>query len=698
MEGGEVKIEKLEIANFRGIKYVRMEDLKSTVVIAGANGSGKSCIFDAIRLLKSAYGGYQQNEWHHWMSEFQVNFTANPSAFLAFFQDKQKPMHIAATFRLHPNERAYLQAHGKELVRQSVWKIIAPELHGWSSYNAAPMAAQYRDREPEVERQTDVQWSAMLTELSQDTIEGRLFAQPNGDLQFSNSKALEILFSTFLPEKLGLLDYHGAQRNYSREQVSGVNLDLTAQNETRKQTALYNYNAKYSNVKGEMAGAYIKELLSEKAGADMSSRAPLDATLAELFSTFFPDKKFLGPQATASGALTFPVTTASGAKHDLDELSSGEKEILYGYLRIRNSAPRYSLILLDEPELHLNPRLIQSLPRFYHYHLGVNLDNQIWLVTHSDALLREVIGQPEYSVFHMSAANEGVGSQTQVLNVREDAESAVISLVGDIAAYRPGKKILIFEGGGDSEFDEYFTGQLFPELLDVVNIISSGNKLRVRELHEVLDRAASKGVLPFTVYSITDKDSESEISLSSGSRYTWDVYHIENYLLEPRFILQVLRDLNIKTFTDEAQVYDELRKSAKSNVLQLVRHALSKTANDKLVRSINTAIEPKSRDLPKSLRGAIERSTARIHDAESGDLSLQSITTMATELTTQLEQDLGTDAWRSSFMGREILKDFFGRHTQVGYSNIRHLIIARMRDAGFVPAGMATVIERIIKA
>lgn len=691
-----MKIENLEIVNFRGIKYVRMEDLKSTIVIAGANGSGKSCIFDAIRLLKSAYGGYQQNEWHHWMSEFHVNFTANPSAFLSFFQDKQKEMSIAATFRLHPNERAYLQEHGRELVRQSIWKIIAPELSGWSSYNAAPMAAQYRDREPDVERLTDLQWSEMLSELAQDTVEGRLFAQPSGELQFSNSKALEIIFSTFLPEKLGLLDYHGAQRNYSREQVSGVNLDLTAQAETRKQTALYNYNSKYSNVKGEMAGAYIKELLSEKAGADISSRAPLDATLTELFATFFPDKRFLGPKATASGALTFPVTTASGAQHDLDELSSGEKEILYGYLRIRNSAPRYSLILLDEPELHLNPRLIQNLPRFYHTHLGINLDNQIWLVTHSDALLREVIGQPEYSVFHMSAATEGAGSQTQVLNAREDAESAVLSLVGDIAAYRPGKKILIFEGGGDSEFDEYFAGQIFPELLAAVNIISSGNKLRVRELHELLDSAASKGLLPFKAYSITDKDSDVMISSSSGSRYTWDVYHIENYLLEPKFILQVIRDLNIKTFTDEAEVYDDLRKSAKNNVRQLVRHALSKAANDKLVRSINTAIEPKSHDLPKSLRVAIERSTKRINDADSGDLSLEAISLMAKELTTQLEQDLGTDAWRSSFMGREILKDFFGRHTQIGYNNIRHLLIARMRDAGFRPTGMATIIQRII--
>ena len=88
--------------------------------------------------------------------------------------------------------------------------------------------------------------------------------------------------------------------------------------------------------------------------------------------------------------------TNSGAIHDLDELSSGEKEVLYGYLRIRNSAPRYSIILIDEPELHLNPRLIRGLPSFYHRNLGQALDNQIWLITHSDALLREVVGRTEF--------------------------------------------------------------------------------------------------------------------------------------------------------------------------------------------------------------------------------------------------------------------------------------------------------------
>jgi AAA15 family ATPase/GTPase len=60
-----VKITSLSIKNFRGISQLETGTLGDTIIVAGQNGSGKSCIFDAIRLLKSVYGGYQQNEWQH---------------------------------------------------------------------------------------------------------------------------------------------------------------------------------------------------------------------------------------------------------------------------------------------------------------------------------------------------------------------------------------------------------------------------------------------------------------------------------------------------------------------------------------------------------------------------------------------------------------------------------------------------------
>lgn len=66
-----------------------------------------------------------------------------------------------------------------------------------------------------------------------------------------------------------------------------------------------------------------------------------------------------------------------GGNHDIDDLSAGEKEVLFAHLRLRISAPRRSILLFDEPELHLNPRLVRGLADFYRRHLGENLENQI---------------------------------------------------------------------------------------------------------------------------------------------------------------------------------------------------------------------------------------------------------------------------------------------------------------------------------
>jgi predicted ATPase len=394
-----MKIDSLTIKNFRGISDVALKDLGTMVVIAGQNGSGKSCLFDAIRLLKSIYGGYQANEWQQWMGEFQISLTNRSSDFISMFNDSRHELRITCDFRLSESERRYIKDHADELIREKIWRTFYPEAYNWGGLKMAMFTAQYRDREPEVAARAKLEYEPLMQELAAQTVRGEFFILPGDTPRIHTSIALSVIFSTFRPTDIGVIDYHGAQRHYGRENVQGINLNLEANEQQRSQTALYNYASKYTNVKGEMAASYVKEILAEQAGVPRAEQASLTNTLKELFANFFPDKEFLGPKPTLSGGLSFPVQTKTGNKHDLDELSAGEKEILYGYLRIRNSAPQHSIILLDEPELHLNPRLIRGLPQFYKKNLGEALSNQIWLVTHSDALLREVVGRVSYNVF-----------------------------------------------------------------------------------------------------------------------------------------------------------------------------------------------------------------------------------------------------------------------------------------------------------
>ena len=77
-----------------------------------------------------------------------------------------------------------------------------------------------------------------------------------------------------------------------------------------------------------MAANYIRELIAEKAGTPAAQRASLIDSLKELFHLFFPGKEFLGPRPTKDGKLSFNVKTLSGQEHDINELSSGEREVL----------------------------------------------------------------------------------------------------------------------------------------------------------------------------------------------------------------------------------------------------------------------------------------------------------------------------------------------------------------------------------
>ena len=159
---------------------------------------------------------------------------------------------------------------------------------------------------------------------------------------------------------------------------------------------------------------------STAAGVTLADQSTISNTLKELFASFFPSKTFLGARPNSHGNVYFPVQIGANSTHDLDDLSSGEKEIVYGYLRMRNSSPKYSVVLIDEPELHLNPRLIGGLPDFYHKHLGQGLKNQLWLVTHSDTLLRQALGRKDFSVYHMQPATSPDAASGQAIPLRID--------------------------------------------------------------------------------------------------------------------------------------------------------------------------------------------------------------------------------------------------------------------------------------
>ena len=692
-----MKIKAIEIKNFRAIDRLKVTGVSDIVIIAGPNGSGKSCILDAIRLAKSTYGGYQTNEWDLWIKEFQINAKREPWEMKKLLRNPSHGAGIKLGVEVSQRESEYLIERQEELMQEAAFERLFPgrQAEEWRRL-------KQEGRIDTIQRSTLGALQELTRRLKQKlneeldllTQEAAISISPNGEISKGENVTLETIWRLYEPERLGIIDYHGSYRNYARENVAGINLSLKSHDEQQKQHTLYNYANKYTNIKTEMATEFVQDILRREGGeADERKRKSLEETLKELFRIFFPGKEFFGAQADIHGNIRFPVKIGE-AEHDVNELSSGEKEILYGYLRIRRSARRDSIILLDEPELHLNPKLIQGLPQFYERFLVTALDNQMWLVTHSDALLREALVTPRATVLHMQEAKGTNATTNQLKRVEEnqDEDHAILELVGDIAGYRPEGKVVIFEGR-NAGFDVRMTSRLFPEFEKKMNFIAGGNRAGVERLHKCLEEGRSSGI---QIYSIVDLDNREVLS-AGERRFSWDVYHIENFLLEPTYILDVIQDSTLQEvkFSDAGSVEEELRRIATGQVDRLVKEYLLEKVNRVLVSKIDLKISDESNS-DEALLAQSEKFAERVAEAVRNELVGGKIEQMRKERKMELLDALDTDTWKMTFRGRDILKEFSGLYCNgLPYERFRDMIVNRMQQHGHRPSGMRTVLRKI---
>lgn len=319
----------------------------------------------------------------------------------------------------------------------------------------------------------------------------------------------------------------------------------------------------------------------------------------------------------------------------------------------------------------------------------------MWLVTHSDALLREALTTPRATVLHMQEAARHEFGKNQLKRVEEnrDEEHAVMEMVGDIAAYRPQAKMVIFEGK-NSGFDIKMTSRLFPEYEKKMNFIAGGNKAGVERLHKWLEGDARQGV--GRIYSIVDGDSDGATRIGRR-RFSWDVYHIENYLLESTYIAEVIKDLSLEDGGTRrpGAIEEELREVARGHVSKLVKEHVTQYVN----RALVTKIEVEAREVEnmgKDLWSQAQDSLSRIKLALEEELTEETIEEQRSVRVRELVESLGTDEWKKVFRGRDILKGFtvqgaFG----LPYERLRDMIVNRMQQREYQPPGMLSLLRRI---
>ncbi len=687
-----MKISSLTVKNFKAIEYLHLGDLGDMVVIAGPNGCGKSTVFEAIKLLKSTYGHYtSNNELQQFFGEYQIQLKRNPR-FELLLRDRTQPMELEWVLILNDEEKSYLSANARAWVRRLLIRdevsadgtaVLPPQM------SLAEQERLERKNSPEIDSLTE----ELKSLLKEPSLVGGVFVTSDQQVKFLQNLAIQMICSTYDPPSLGVFDFHGPQRTYSRENLDS--LRLSSSTHELSSSALYNTSAKYQNIKMQLANSYLVELIGEKAGTGGSLGLPdLTKTIQSLFKQFFPSKEFVGVVPTPEGKLEFPVRMSDGSCHDINELSSGEKEIVFGYVRLRNSEIQNSVLMFDEPELHLNPKLIEGLPEFYAENFGRAFGNQIWMVTHSDALIRGSLRQPSFSVFHLMEASvgEGVNQAHRVLAEEDSVDILMMELIGDAAVYRPRNPVVLIEGK-ESGSDVQLIGDLFPEYLAKANFVAAGDKQSVRRIHQALLKV--EDLVRVKVFSVVDLDTEPYED-DSVSQLSWDVYHIENYLLDNEIIYEVLRSLNVKHELSLSDMDSYLKNCASKTQHNLVRHRIWKHL-DSFLKPLNVKNpDLNDSDFAEKMHQRLASDLNQLRAKLDDDLSIESIANTRSRVESEVLKELDSGKWRQSFKGRDILK-LVAKDIQIQYPHLRSLIISRMRERDFKPIGMKRILDACLE-
>ena len=220
-----MKISQLTVENIRGINLAVLDNLGDVVAIAGANGCGKSCLLDCVRLFKSQYGSYYANEQKLWWQEKSLNIDDRASA-TQVLRQKNRNGRILASIKLVESEKKFIIEDTQRLTERLALLELFPGLRphyaeGLWNWRSVPELVRY---ERQVTEHTRNMQADIRSELAGEEIQGEVTILRNGTLSIRPNRALTYIFTTFEPDHLGVIDFHAADRSYTYEQVSNVNI------------------------------------------------------------------------------------------------------------------------------------------------------------------------------------------------------------------------------------------------------------------------------------------------------------------------------------------------------------------------------------------------------------------------------------------------------------------------------------------
>lgn len=560
-----MRLQSLSVQNFRALENISVSFSGWADVIVGPNAVGKTTILEAIRVSRAILAPRVVNEGQQALISLGAISPHLPQQinFAALARDTKAPLVIASRYELTQEEVDTLEKIAPEIINLVVQSQLGPV--GQDRLALVQFLSSPQGRIA-VAQATNFVTTNIATIKNSKTCNLQVTFDPQSQ-NFSGIDPLAQLSISALEGRLPphktLFSYFPADRAMPIGEVaiqlggSDVPAQLMSHN-SQPQT-------KFQRLKTTIINNHL--LSSGKPDA-------IKSDFKKIFSHLMKDRELVDLKINDFGLVTVQVKElATNQVFDLDSMSSGEKGLILMFLLIGNSISEGGIVLIDEPELHLNPAVCKMFLPFLVEEYLKPQHLQAIICSHSPEILGVAFDRADCSLHHLQ-------SRTVISPILPEDRREVFDALQRL---------------GTSASDALFSsGSIFVEGDDDIEILDAGfsnilNRYKLTPLEGrsnvereilTLQAAEKRGEVDTLKCFIFDFDQvPTQLSSTPLVRVTqWKRRCIENYLINEKAIYEALRDddLSLDKIERRGEVPAVLRELALGQLNDTVAEIVAK--------------------------------------------------------------------------------------------------------------------------
>ncbi|HZB87860.1 MAG TPA: AAA family ATPase [Terracidiphilus sp.] len=554
-----MRFTKVKVKNFKALTDLEVDLSGRCNVLVGPNAVGKTTVLDAIRLAKGLLAPRTQNEANQVLFALGAMSPHNPGNFdvAAIANNCESRIEISCGIEFNAEEFALLElpeslaAMATQLVLSNMGRqFSAPtDLVGFLS---TPLGHKALDDQRQM-------FAITVSEIRAGARPATLILHIDSKTgQATSPDPLSAAIIGFLDRRLPpnktIFSYFPADRAIpAQEQPVQIGPgDANSQLESHNSQP----QLKFSRLKNTIFNSVVSGRATEQ-----------QEQFKRIFSTVLRGRTLVDVKVSDRALLRIDVRDDEKDRtFTINAMSSGEKGLILTCLLIAQTMTDGGIVLLDEPELHLNPAVCKDVLKCLIEEYAAPKNLQMIICSHSPEILGVAFDRDDCELYHLVSGDELAPVRKQDLEEVGVALRRLGTSQSDGLLYRG---MIFVEGEDDSEvlqegFKSLFQRYIFREL---------GGRKNVEKEVQLLQAEERRSRNPLKTAFILDNDGK-RTSLRSTPKVRvlqWDRRCIENYLLDLDVLTDLAEnsDLAKKPITNTAALNKKLKQLAMKQVYEI---------------------------------------------------------------------------------------------------------------------------------